>query len=203
MGINGLFTSNCSFCFPAGMPVASWILTLMTETCGYVAAAHWYGFPSIANGTTSPRSPTWSVSGTVKFSTWPLSFHSVLSCMLGTCTFTATGPCGETKPHCKRAVWTQPKLKPLIRANLVSAKELFLRNQVVLWLHLLVDRLVVTGRWWMNRRSGNNTWGLWYRGSGNKRYIKKRQIFELDELRNPGSDIRLSKNIKISGFFFF
>lgn len=35
---------------------------------------------------------TWSVSGTVKFSTWPFSFHSVLSCMLGTCTLTATGP---------------------------------------------------------------------------------------------------------------
>lgn len=38
---------------------------------------------------------TWSVRGTVKFSTWPFSFHSVLSCMLGTCTLTATGPWTE------------------------------------------------------------------------------------------------------------
>lgn len=42
--------------------------------------------------TMSQHLHTWSVSGTVKFSTWPFSFHSVLSCMLGTCTLTATGP---------------------------------------------------------------------------------------------------------------
>lgn len=33
-------TSYCSFCFPAGMPVASWILTLMTDTYGDIAFAH-------------------------------------------------------------------------------------------------------------------------------------------------------------------
>lgn len=66
-------------------------------------------FPSITKGTKSQRSHTWSVSGTVKFSTWPLSFHSVLSCMLGTCTLTATGPWGEIKEGCNRCVFTQTK----------------------------------------------------------------------------------------------
>lgn len=36
---------------------------------------------------------TWSVSGRVKTSPCPFSFHSVLSCMLGTCTLMDTGPC--------------------------------------------------------------------------------------------------------------
>lgn len=66
-------------------------------------------FPSIRKGTKSQRSPTWSVSGTVKFSTWPLSFHSVLSCMLGTCTLSATGPWGEIKEGRNRCVFTQTK----------------------------------------------------------------------------------------------
>lgn len=38
---------------------------------------------------------TWSVSGRVKTSTCPFSFHSVLSCMLGTWTLMDTGPCKE------------------------------------------------------------------------------------------------------------
>lgn len=45
---------------------------------------------------------TWSVSGTVKFKTWPFSFHSVLSCMLGTWTLTATGPWREKKNVSKK-----------------------------------------------------------------------------------------------------
>lgn len=57
------------------------------------------------------QSPTWSVSGTVKFSTWPLSFHSLLSCMLGTCTLTATGPWGEVERDCNKSVCTQTKVK--------------------------------------------------------------------------------------------
>lgn len=40
---------------------------------------------------------TWSDSGRVNTNTWPFSFHSVLSCMLGTWTLTVTGPCKETK----------------------------------------------------------------------------------------------------------
>lgn len=31
-----MLTSYCSFCFPAGMPVASWILTLITDTWGEI-----------------------------------------------------------------------------------------------------------------------------------------------------------------------
>lgn len=38
---------------------------------------------------------TWSDSGRVNTSTWPFSFHSVLSCMLGTWTLTVTGPYGK------------------------------------------------------------------------------------------------------------
>lgn len=37
---NSLRTSYCNFCFPAGIPVASWILTLMTDTYGEVGIAH-------------------------------------------------------------------------------------------------------------------------------------------------------------------
>lgn len=99
-GLKLTLTSYCNFCFPAGMPVASWILTLMTDTCGDIALhidkydihllkqkwGDWVG------GVKSQHVHTWSVSGTVKFNTWPFNFHSVLSCMLGTCTLTATGP---------------------------------------------------------------------------------------------------------------
>lgn len=100
------------------MPVASWILTLMTDTCGHIATAHWPGFSSTVNSVTSSWSPTWSVSGTVKFSTWPLSFHSLLSCMLGTCTLTATGPWGEIKEQrCNKSVWTQTELKSTREPN--------------------------------------------------------------------------------------
>ena len=44
-----------------------------------------FGFPEATH--------TWSVSGRVKTSTCPFSFHSVLSCMLGTWTLMDTGPC--------------------------------------------------------------------------------------------------------------
>lgn len=37
--LNELLTSYCSFCFPAGMPVASWILTLITDTYEDISVA--------------------------------------------------------------------------------------------------------------------------------------------------------------------
>lgn len=48
----------------------------------------------------------WSERGRVNTSTWPFSFHSVLSCMLGTWTLTVTGPYGKTQIKSLRAVIT-------------------------------------------------------------------------------------------------
>lgn len=55
----------------------------------------------------------WSERGRVNTSTWPFSFHSVLSCMLGTCTLTVTGPYGKTQIKCLRPVITQHQTKYL------------------------------------------------------------------------------------------
>lgn len=107
------FTSYCNFCFPAGMPVASCIFTLITETWGEIIVIYTpimrvlivHVLHKIK--TNKITLITWSVSGTVKLSTWPLSFHSVLSCMLGTWTLTATGPLRVKKKKVRNSdiVW--------------------------------------------------------------------------------------------------
>lgn len=181
---------------------------------------------------------TWSVTGTVKFSTWPFSFHSLLSCMLGTCTLTATGPqrqgkdsdtktdettypCSTKQVSCVYLQLPQLETKPYITTmctkrtflfcislnesdghtksqssllnhesdvvalvnykcnvtpfphfidptNLVSTKELLLRNQVILSLHLLTDRLILMRWGWVDRWCWSSTWWLWHRWSRNK-----------------------------------
>lgn len=102
------------------------------------------------------QSPTWSVSGTVKFSTWPLSFHSLLSCMLGTCTLTATGPWGETKERWKKSVWT----RKATAINQGSKQTLFLRRNSSSGIRLSSDFIfLLTG-------SSSRGGGGWIGGAG-------------------------------------
>lgn len=121
-------TSYCSFCFPAGIPVASWILTFITDTWGG-SKGSFSAFvpvlppspPELQCGEQAELSQAgqedelraWSERGRVNTSTWPFSFHSVLSCMLGTWTLTVTGPYGKTQIKSLRAVITQHQTKYL------------------------------------------------------------------------------------------
>lgn len=66
--------------------------------------------------------------------------------------------------------------------NLISTKELLLRNQIVLCLHLLIDRLILV-RWrWVGWWSRSSTWGLWYRGSRDKCWKKTDYNWNITEV---------------------
>lgn len=191
------FTSYCNFCFPAGMPVASWILTLMTDTCGYIGTAHQKGCSSTVNSTPSATVAHLisKRNGEIQHLAAQLPFALVLHVgNLHLNCHRTLGEGGKTQEQrCNKSVWTQTQtqIPPAIQANLVPAKELLLGNQVVLRLHLLAEGLVIARRGWVDGWRGDNTWGLWYRRSRNKCYRQKGRIFELgDDQSSLGSDIK-------------
>lgn len=115
----------------------------------------------------------------MKLSDCPLSFHSVLSCMLGTCTLTDTEPykiiysritltCQYTELPTASIGWPtwHIKIQPWIIhttafchlsltfnrwTNLVYAEEILLWYKVVLCLHLLAGRLIIMAWGWVGR----------------------------------------------------